>query len=932
MSEAKRAHRLRWAFSLASAAYAVVASAKDPGDAEPAREVRSEKQVGRRPDGTVVLPTNQVIAPAGKQVEFRGRPMDVALRPDGKTAAVLNGAHQAVIVIDLASSSVKQEFDAAGASASFGGIVYSADGSTLYASQASGRILIADVALDGTLSLAGYITDLPPSSHPYPGREDQNPYPGGLALTEDGKQLVVALNRNNSIAIVDLTTRRLTREISVGNAPHDVLVVGGKAYVSNQGGRPARPGELTQDSSGTAIVADPRSGYAVKGSVSVVDLTLGVETKSIEVGVQPTALVAGGGRLFVANTNSDTISIIDLGCDDVIKTIATTPFVGAALGSSPNGLALTKDGRLVVSLGRNNALAIYDVSGPAFRAVRFEGLIPTGWYPTNVVFEATSGRLIVANGKGLGSLGPDATVGPDPQTNKTAKWVHSNLGSVSIIPLPRQRDLAAHTERVGKNNGWDKLARDAQACASTLGRPLPRPLPYCTGDASVFKHVFYIIKENRTYDQVFGALPQGNGDPTLVQFGREVTPNHHALAEQFVLFDNLYDSGSNSADGHQWATQAFVNDYLEKSYGGFTRTYPFNGGDSLAYARTGFLWDNALRQGKGARVYGEYVNGLRANGQEMGPWAGTFLGHGVTEAGTWSAFYRDAQLLAEGRDSELHVRLQAHTDIPSLRAIIDEDYPPYHQVVPDQYRVEMFLRELDQYVENGNLPALVMMALTSDHTEGTSAGYPTPRSMVADNDLALGRVVEAISHSPYWKDSVIFVIEDDAQNGVDHVDGHRTIGMVVSPYTRRGVVDSHYYTQIDMVRAMEQILGLYPMNQMDMAVEPTSMRHVFQRDPDVRPFQALPNQIPLDDLNPAPATLSGLPRDWAIASAKLDFSRPDAADTSLLNRVIWYSTTGFQRPYPGDARVLSPSEVMRLKDAKPLVQNPGKRQSPPVSG
>jgi hypothetical protein len=497
--------------------------------------------------------------------------------------------------------------------------------------------------------------------------------------------------------------------------------------------------------------------------------------------------------------------------------------------------------------------------------------------------------------------------------------VHSNQGSASLIDTDDLRQLGKYTRQVFANNGWDELRDDRAYVRGDDGRSWrtarsrhvkPVPLPQRLGDPSVFEHVFYIIKENRTYDQVFGALPQGNGDPSLVQFGRDVTPNQHALAERYVLFDNLYDSGSNSADGHQWVTQAFVPDYIEKAFGGFTRTYPFNGGDALAYARSGFLWDNALRHGRSVRVYGEYINGLRADGVEMGPWDGTFLGHGVTPPpGTWTDFYRDAQLLASGRDAEMHVQLEAHSDIPSLQSILNPKYPPYHMVIPDQYRVEVFLREFRQYVRRGNLPDFVVMALTNDHTEGTRATYPTPRAMVADNDLALGRVVEAISNSPYWKKSVIFVIEDDAQNGVDHVDGHRTIGYVISPYTKRGVVDSRYYTQIDMIRAMEQILGLPPMNQMDLAVEPTSMRHVFTRVPDFRPFRALPNQIPLDEMNPTLATLKGVQREWALASEAMDFSRPDVAGEDLLNRVIWYATKGFNVPFPGDGRVLRPGEV-----------------------
>ena len=906
-------HHSQSSLALRRCALALAAAATfGAGSFVVAGEDYRNKQVGRQSDGSVVLSTNQVIKPAGTHIEFRGRPNAVALSPDLKHAAFLNGAYKAIIVLDPATGAIKQEFDAAGSSASFNGIVYSKDGKKLYASQANGRIIIADVAADGTLALDRLVAT-PKSPIPYPGREDGNSYPGGLALSEDGGTLYVVLSRNNSLAALDLATRRFVAEIPVGNAPHEVLVSGDTAYVSNQGGRTAKGGEYTNDSSGTPIVADKVSGFAKTGAVSVVDLKSRRTVEHIEVDLHPTAMLLHGQYLFVANTNSDTVSVIDTQSHKhkVVKTIHVKPFEGAPFGSSPNSLGMMDDDHLVVSLGRNNALAVYRLGRRGYDAVEFAGLIPTGWYPSDVAIDPVNRRLIVSNDKGVGSLGPEAKIGPDPATNKTGKWVHANMGSASIVPFPSRGELQSYTQQVLKNNSWNELARGEHRHADKheAKHKKPVPVPEKTGEPSVFKHVFYIIKENRTYDQVFGALPQGNGDPSLVQFGREATPNQHALVEQFVLFDNLYDSGSLSADGHQWSTQAFVVDYLEKFFGGPTRTYPFNGGDALAYAPSGFLWDNAIRHGKTARVYGEYANGLRADGVEMGPWFDDFLQHGQTEAGVWRDFYRDAQILAGRLSGTPHVKLEAHSDIPSLQAILNKDYPPYHQIIPDQYRVEVFLKEFNQYVENKNLPELVVMALTSDHTNGLAPNYPTPRAMVADNDLALGRVIEAISHSPYWKDSVIFVIEDDAQNGVDHVDGHRTIGYVVSPYTKRGAVDSRYYTQIDFIRTMEQILGLPPMNQMDLAVSPTAMKHVFTHQPDLRPFQALPNQVALDEMNPGSTALRGIRKEWALASAALDFSKPDVADPQILNRAIWYGTKGFDKPYPGDERVLRPGEV-----------------------
>ncbi len=892
------------------------------GNYDAPAQVGEKQQVGRQKDGLVVLSTNQVITPAGRQVEFRGRPNAVTLSPDRKTAAFLNGAYKVIILVDPESGAVKQEFDAAGPSASFSGIVYSKDGKTLYASQATGNLIIAKVADDGTISL-DQVVKLPLSTVHYPGTQG-NPYPGGLALSEDGKTLYICLNRSNTLGVFDLSSRAVVKEIPVGNAPTNVVVSGDKAYVSNRGGRPAHEGDFTVDSSGTPIVAQRESGYAITGTVSVVDLKAGVEARTIEVGLHPTALLLDARRLFVANTNSDTVSIIDVATDRVIKTIAVKPFPGALLGSSPNALAMMDSQRLVVSLGRNNALAVYSLSDHLYGGVAFMGLIPTAWYPAGIAADADKRRLIVANTKGVGSLGPEVVAGPQirgskPTTTK-GKWVHSNMGSTSIISFPTANELPAYTAQVLKNNSWERLVQEQKKRLETTRAKKAIPVPMELGDPSVFKHVFYIIKENKTYDQVLGDLPQGNGDPTLVQFARDVTPNQHALAEQFVLFDNMYEAGSNSADAHQWLTQAFVVDYIEKSFGGWVRTYPFNAGDALVYPQTGFLWENALKFGKSVRVYGEYVSGLYADGERMGAWwtpymppaKGPWLGGSEKEFGVWSNFYKDSLILAGKLPGKIHMKLEARSDIPSLERIINKEYPPYHQIIPDQYRVEVFLKEFREYVKNGDLPNLVIMALTNNHTEGNKPHYPIPTAMVADNDLAFGRVIEAITHSPYWKNSVIFVIEDDAQDGVDHVDGHRTVGMVISPYTKRRVVDSRYYTQLDIIRSMEQILGLPPMTQMDMAIDPQVMKDVFTDKPDFTPYKTLPNQVALDTLNPPLAAMNdGIQKEWARAMYTLDFSKPDAADTKLLNRVIWYSTKGWDRPYPGDDRVLYPDEVHR---------------------
>lgn len=888
------------------------------------------RQVGRQKDGTIVLPTNRILKPAGRQVEFNGRPNGIALSPDRKTVAVLNNGDSCIVLIDPETGKIKQEFSAPESKASSNGILYSSDGKRLYASQTNGYLLIAGVKTDGTLTLERQVP-LPFSSIRYPGAK-YNPNPIGLALSADDTTLYIALNRNNTLGVFDLASYTMLKEIPVGNAPTAVVISKDKIYVSNRGGRPARKDDFTVDSSGTPIVAHKNSGYATTGTVSVVDIKKGIEIDTITVGLHPTGLLVKDQRLFVANSNSDTVSVIDINSDKVIKTISIKPFENALFGSSPNALAMV-DNHLVVSLGASNCLAIYAL-GHQFGGVEFQGLIPTGWYPSGIVIVPDKKRLAVANTKGVGSLGPEIIWEKPAGSTPTRGKGHSSTayrGSVSMIDFPNYKTLQEYTKKTLENNSWIKLTQKNEKKQKVQKKPVPIPVEI--GDPSVFKHVFYIIKENRTYDQIFGDFrdennnPKGNGDPKLVQFGKKVTPNHHALAQQFGLFDNLYDSGSISSEGHQWITQAFVVDYLTKSLTTWTRTYPFNGGDALVYSQSGFLWESALSHGKSVRVYGEYANSLTANGFEMGPWvdptigppktvSAPWLGGGVTGTGTWEAFYRDYKILSGELSGEIHVKLRASSDIPSLDRLLNREFPPFNLSIPDQYRTEIWLKEFDQYTETGKIPDLSIMLICSDHTQGNHPYYPTPEAMVADNDLALGRIVEKISHSRFWKNSVIFVIEDDAQNGVDHVDGHRTLGFIISPYTKRKVVNSNYYTQLDITRTIEQILGLPPMTQLDMAIDPQTMKDVFTDIPDFTPYKALPNEIPLDQMNPSLASLKGIEKEWALSMYKQNFAEPDAADEALLNRAIWYSVKGYQTPYPGDNKVLSPQEVSSCLKSK----------------
>jgi YVTN family beta-propeller protein len=855
-------------------------------------------KVGRQPNGSVLVNTGQFITPAGKQIEFNGRPVAVTLSPDGKTAAFLNGVGSSqgkfIVVVDLSTGKLKQEFNPANGGASFDGITYSKDGSKLFASDASGKLVIANVAADGTLSLDASIS-LP----------DNKSYPGGLALSEDGQTLYIALSGKNSLGVFNLASRQLVNEIPVGNAPHAVLVAGHKAYVSNQGGRKAVEGDFTNDSFGTPIVADRETGGSITGTVSVVDLDTQTKTQDITVGLQPTGLMQHQKYLFVANTHSDSVSVIDTKTDQVVQTIEIQPFGGdVPAGSMPNSLAIVGN-RLFVSLGTSNAIAVFNWKG-AEQPASLQGLIPTGWYPGALAVDRDRKQLVVANVKGVGSLGPDYTT-TIAGVSKTGKSTYAYLGSTSLISDPDSRDLPYYSAQVRQNNG---LLNDR--VSNKLGSPNahPRAIPRRIGDPSLIKHVVYIIKENRTYDQVFADDARGNGDPSLLLFGETVTPNLHALVKRFPLLDNFYDSGVLSADGHQWSMQGIAPDYIEKAFGNFFRSYPFNGGDSLTYVPTGFLWDNALKHNKSVRVYGEYANQLT-------------LAEGATgQFGNWIDWYKDALILEGKQTGNLHLPVgtyQSKSDVPSLDRLLVRNFPGYTNQIPDIYRAQIFLNEFKQASKGScGLADLTIMALNTDHTSGTSANYPTPRAQVADNDLAVGRIVDAISHSPCWKDSAIFIVEDDSQNGVDHVDGHRTEALVISPYAKRSVVDSTYYTQVDMRRTIEQILGLPPTNQMTLIATP--MYNAFTDKPDFTPFNAVPNQIALDELNPGSTTaMSKVQKAWFEASTKM-FNKqglvPDEQDENLLNRAIWYGTRGFNKPYPGDTKVLLPEEVTKLTASK----------------
>ena len=812
----------------------------------------SDQQVGPQPDGSILVPTNQFLRPAGFQIYLPGRPVDLVITPDEKILIAKN--LKSLDLIRLSDRTVIQSLLFPESGASFTGLCISANGRKIFVSDANNRIHVASLDTKPELKWEGSIILPKPSI-------GGDPVPGGLVLNKTEDEIYVTLSRNNSLAKINLADTSII-EIPVGIAPYEVLVLSPeKAYVSNWGGRRPLEGEQVYNTSGSNVLVDPKTGIANNGSISVVDLKQNKQKKDIKVGLHPSgmALNPDRTRLFVACANSDIISIINTATDEVIEEISVRMKADLPFGSAPNALTVSPDGKyLYVANGTDNAICVLQLH-PKCRVI---GYIPTGWYPGSVLTDKSGKFLFVANVKGVGSR--------NQKSDLSGFASRDHLGTVSIIPVPANPKLKEMTENVHLNNSYFKMLEKKHPTVNTRQKV---PVPQLPDQTSVFKHVVYIIKENRTYDQVFGDMPQGNGDPGLVHFGREITPNHHLLAETFVLLDNFYCSGIISADGHQWTDEAYVTDYIEKFFGGFTRSYPYDGDDALAYASSGFIWDNVLNHGKTFRNYGEFVDAI------IEPKDVSF-----------TDIYND---FTTGNNK---ITIRAKANLEQLIPYTCPSFIGFPNKVPDQYRAAEFLKELEDFEKNDNFPNFILMLLPNDHTSGTSPGLPTPRAAVADNDLALGKIVEAISKSKFWKETCILVTEDDPQAGLDHVDGHRTVGLVISPYTKRGEVVSTYYSQISMVRTIENILGIPPMNQLDLASEP--MADCFTNKADYTPYKALPNNVPLDEINPPLESLTGDALYWAKKSLEQDLDDYDRIDEDVFNRIIWHAVKGYDQPYP----------------------------------
>lgn len=846
--------------------------------------------VGKQADGSYLMPTGQIMAPVGANLLFPlvpdlhlpNRPVDMALSSDGKTLAVMTNS----LVRFLDTQTNQFQPRVLRGTRSFGGIAWSSDGHTLYTagSAVTGQNAPKGSAALGAVLVTHFDNDGQPQeskpivfalrSHIEPNTQAKDAKPAGLALAPDNKTLYVSLYNNGTLAVVDLTSYNpqtgaaTVHEVPVGSSPECVLVnpTGTKIYVANRGGRAPEAGD-TMDRE-DPVVIDPKTSRVATGTISVIkrlDALLSGErapSQTIAVGLQPVALcfAPDAKRLYVANANSDSVSVVDTVSDTVVETIPTSPAPGRLAASSSNGLAVAPDGRtLYVTLGGDNAVevvALDRIAGGTSRQTRIAGLIPTAWFPLAVTLGADGQRLYVANSKGIGSLAapvnnvqrhaattPEA--GPGGFAGAATALGHSvyaTLGSISVIDVPDATMLTTATAQVARHNGFTRMAQALTA----------RPDPFW----SRFKHVILIIKENRTYDQVYGDMPvppgHPGGDPHLVMFGAEVTPNQHALAREFGLFDNLYCSGAISADGHHWLNEAFADDYDERAMDAYPRSYPCCGSDPLSFAGNQFFWQAALAAGISFHDYGEF-----------GP-------------------------------------------LPSIQPYYDKHWRDPFTVTAsrnrDTFHAERIAADIAQFETTGGMPQLSFIWLANNHTSGTKPGAYTPQACVADNDLGVGKVVEAVTHSKrLWQDepTAIFIVEDDAQGGLDHIDGHRTAGLVISPFTKRGQVFSSHYNQVSMVRTMELMLGMKPLNQFDAAAVP--MRDAFQQQANFSPFAVQPNRIALNLKNPPARKLAAQARHWALVSAQLDFSAPDRADPEQLTEVLWHAAHGEAAYPPADA-------------------------------
>ena len=784
--------------------------------------------------GVTLLPNGWKIAPAGRHVTVGHLPLAMVESPDGRSLMVATNGYDrpAISVVDPDHLYVRASLVLDHA---WLGLAWHPDGKRLYVSGAANGTIHELRWNEGQLTRLVDLVIGRPFEPAIQWDDMTNPTSrnliGGLAVSPDGSRLFAVDVVGQTFSAVDLASGRVVRTVQLPAEPYTCVVSpdGSTLFVSVWGAA----GVMMFDT----WSLDP-----------IGEIATGEHPNAM-------AITSDGKRLFVACANTNAVWAIDVASRRATEQISVAMFPNAPPGSTPNHVSLSPgDQRLVVANADNNVVAVVDVSKPGASTVK--GFVPTGWYPTAAMYSRDGRQLFVLSGKGLtSSPNPRFVDAHSTVPGGESHYVGAMLtGTLSALPNPDREALETLTKMAYTVTAYSDEHRLAPA-----GAPAASPIPTRVGDPSPIKHVFYVIRENRTYDQVLGDLDRGNGDPTLTLFGEAIAPNAHALAREFGVIDNFYVDAEVSYDGHEFSMAAYTTDVVQKFWPAnyARRGTPFLGegqggkrnkyGD-LAAPANGYLWDACIRRNVSVRSYGEFAN--------------------------WSDGRREDRLAG---------KVKAVAAVPGLEGRINPDYAPWELEIPDNRRVDVWLKEFNAQDGRGDVPALSILRLGGDHTLGTRAGRPTPRAMVAENDLALGRVVEAISKSRVWKDSAIFVVEDDAQNGPDHVDAHRSIAIVISPFSRRRVVDSTMYTTSGVLRTIELILGLPPMSQYDAAATP--MYNAFQTTPVATPFVHIAPRVPIDEKN--------LPTAWgADASLRMDFSEPDRAPERELTEIIWKSMRG----------------------------------------
>lgn len=807
--------------------------------------LQSTVTLGKQKDGFYLLPTNQLLRPWGEQALIKGRPVDLAFDSNKRILAVLN--LRSIQLFDAVSGALTAEIKTR--STSYTGIAFRPGDRELWASETSRNG--PDSILIETLSDTG----VPQTTERI--ELSGHRLPCGIAFSADGTVAYVAMDRMNHLAVIDVARRAITQTVDTGNAPFAVAVAPkhGLVFVSNRGGRIASQHDVTAPSSGSALVTDPVTGSTTSGTVSVINTKAG-KTTEVAVGLAPSLMAVSPDEsmVAVANGHSDSITLINT-ADLTTSEVRIPSYPESTLGSQPVAVAFSPDGqRIYVACGGNNAIAVVSRDNKRWKV---EGALPAGWFPSGLAV-ASDGSLRVLNIKGVGNT-------------SNGKGNFNSLqyeGSLLRIPAPLPAQIAAGTREVAAANSPKYESSGGISNLTSLG----------------IQHVFFIIKENRTYDQVFGDMGKGNGDPSLVMYGRDITPNHHALAEKYVLLDNFYAGGALSFDGHQWLMQAFVSDYVERALAASPRGYAWNMTDAMTVAPTGFFWQAAPKP-LNVRIYGEFCLAAKWD-----PATQSAVDINERDLMSWGAYWN---LYKQGKWQE---STGSRSGVPALEKYIDPRYPAPSTGIPDEMRAEEFTRELGQFEKTGTLPNLMVMVLSNDHTNGTRPGSPTPRAMVANNDIALGRVVEAISKSRFWSKSLILVVEDDAQNGLDHVDGHRTVALAIGPHVRRGAVDSNNYNHTSMVRTIQEIFNIPAKTRYLVAAR--AMNSIFTGDADASAYTSLTPKQRLDEMNPSLNSLDGR-RLWAARqSLAMNWSHPDDVPEATLNRILWWAAMGYDKPYP----------------------------------